>query len=87
MPDRLALIVEDGIALLMLNRLNVLNSINAQLIADMRACVTEVANNPEARVLPITGSGRGFRIGADLASGPTKTLGMIRQLYRKSANK
>jgi len=79
-PDRLmetlTLTVEDGIALLTLNRPDVLNSINTQLIADMRACVAEVASNPEARVLLITGSGRGFCAGADLAAQGQREEGM-----------
>ncbi|MEP2829596.1 MULTISPECIES: enoyl-CoA hydratase-related protein [Alphaproteobacteria] len=74
--ETLTLTVEDGIALLTLNRPDVLNSINTQLIADMRACVAEVASNPEARVLLITGSGRGFCAGADLAAQGQREEGM-----------
>lgn len=62
--ETLTLAVEDGIALLTLNRPDVLNSINTQLIADMREAVAEVSRDDKARVLLITGAGRGFCAGA-----------------------
>ena len=58
--ETITLEIENSIALLTLNRPEVLNSINTQLVADMRAAVAEVAQNPDARVLVVTGSGRGF---------------------------
>lgn len=54
--ETLTLAVEDGIALLTLNRPDVLNSINTQLIADMREAVAEVSRDDKARVLLITGA-------------------------------
>lgn len=57
---------ENGIALLTLNRPEVLNSINTTLIAEVRAAVAKVAKNDDARVLVITGAGRGLCAGADL---------------------
>ncbi len=74
--ETLTLEVKDGIALLTLNRPDVLNSINTQLIADMREAVAAVAKNPEARVLLITGAGRGFCAGADLAAQGQRQEGM-----------
>lgn len=66
--ETLTLSTNDGIALLTLNRPDVLNSINTQLIADMRDAVAAVSKDPAARVLLITGAGRGFCAGADLAA-------------------
>lgn len=74
--ETITLAVEDGIALLTLNRPEVLNSIDTRLIADMRTAVAEVAENPEARVLLITGAGRGFCAGADLAAQGQRHDGM-----------
>ncbi len=74
--ETLTLAIEDGIALLTLNRPEVLNSIDTRLIADMRAAVAEVAINPDARVLLITGAGRGFCAGADLAAQGQRQDGM-----------
>jgi 2-(1,2-epoxy-1,2-dihydrophenyl)acetyl-CoA isomerase len=66
----------DGIALLTLNRPEVLNSINMALIAEMRAAVAEVAADKSVRVLVITGAGRAFCAGADLAAQSTRPEGM-----------
>jgi 2-(1,2-epoxy-1,2-dihydrophenyl)acetyl-CoA isomerase len=61
--------INDGIALLKLNRPKVLNSLNAQLMDEMRSALAEVSNNDAARVLVLTGNGRGFCAGADLSGG------------------
>lgn len=60
--------VKNGVALLTLNRPDVLNSINMELIAEVREAVKACAHDPAARVLLITGAGRGFCAGADLAA-------------------
>ena len=52
----------DGVAQLTLNRPKVLNSINTQMIADVREAVAQFAADETARVLLITGSGRGFAV-------------------------
>ncbi|MDO8289390.1 MAG: enoyl-CoA hydratase-related protein [Parvibaculum sp.] len=68
--------IKDSIAVLTLNRPEVLNSINTAMIADIRAAVAEVAADASARVLLITGEGRGFCAGADLAAQGQRTEGM-----------
>nr|RAW04030.1 enoyl-CoA hydratase [Aerococcus urinae] len=65
--ETITLETTNGIALLTLNRPTVLNSINTTLIAEVRAAVAEVAADKQARVLLITGAGRGFCAGADLS--------------------
>lgn len=60
--------VSNGVATLTLNRPDVLNAINMDLIRDIRAAVKAVEEDASARVLLITGAGRGFCSGADLAS-------------------
>ena len=59
--------IDDGIALLKLNRPKVLNSLNAQLMDEVRSALAEISENDAARVLVLTGNGRGFCAGADLA--------------------
>ena len=66
----------DGTAVLTLNRPDVLNSINQQLIAEMRALIAEVARDYGVRALIITGAGRAFCAGADLAADPDLEPGM-----------
>ena len=61
--------VSDGIARLTLNRPDVLNSINPQMIDEVRSAVASFAEDKTARVLLLTGNGRAFCSGADLATG------------------
>ncbi|NOX40425.1 MAG: 2-(1,2-epoxy-1,2-dihydrophenyl)acetyl-CoA isomerase [Alphaproteobacteria bacterium] len=58
------LAIKDQIATLTLNRPDVLNGMNAQMRAEIFDAVKEAANS--ARVLVITGAGRGFCSGQDL---------------------
>jgi len=57
----------DGVATLTLNRPQSLNSLNKGLIDDIRAALRVLAKDDDAKVLVITGAGRGFCAGADLA--------------------
>ena len=66
----------DGTAVLTLNRPEVLNSINQQLIAELRAVIAEVARDDGVRALVLTGAGRAFCAGADLGADPGLEPGM-----------
>ncbi len=66
----------DGTVVLTLDRPGVLNSINQQLIDDLRAAISAVARDDDARVLVVTGAGRAFCAGADLAAGVDLGRGM-----------
>jgi 2-(1,2-epoxy-1,2-dihydrophenyl)acetyl-CoA isomerase len=57
--------VDGGIARLTLNRPERLNSFNTAMHAEVRAALAEVRSS-EARVLVLTGAGRGFCAGQDL---------------------
>ena len=57
--------VSDGIARLTLNRPERLNSFNGQMHAEVRNALGRVAGDG-ARVLVLTGAGRGFCAGQDL---------------------
>jgi 2-(1,2-epoxy-1,2-dihydrophenyl)acetyl-CoA isomerase len=58
--------VEGGIARLTLNRPDKLNSFNSQMHAEVRRALQELAAT-QARVLVLTGAGRAFCAGQDLA--------------------
>ncbi|MGV8996976.1 MAG: enoyl-CoA hydratase-related protein [Parvibaculaceae bacterium] len=68
--------VKDRVGILTLNRPEVLNSINKALTAEVRATVKEVAGDENVGVLLITGAGRGFCAGADLAEQSARPEGM-----------
>lgn len=60
--------IEEGIALVTLNRPDRLNAINRELIDDMDQALDRLSSG-EFRVGILTGAGRGFCAGADLSSG------------------
>ncbi len=64
------LVVEekDGVLVITLNRPEVLNSINQQLIAEFRSVLAESLAKRSVRALLVTGAGRAFCAGADLAA-------------------
>ncbi|MBS0614896.1 MAG: 2-(1,2-epoxy-1,2-dihydrophenyl)acetyl-CoA isomerase [Proteobacteria bacterium] len=59
--------LESGVARLTLNRPDKLNSFTSQMHAEIREVLAELANSREARVLLLTGAGRAFCAGQDLA--------------------
>lgn len=59
----------DGVVTLTLNRPDRLNALTGPQWDDLRAIFEEVASNRGDRVLVITGAGKGFCAGADLATG------------------
>jgi enoyl-CoA hydratase/carnithine racemase len=61
--------VEDGVATLTLNRPDRLNAFTTQMMADMIAAFDATDADDAVRAVIVTGAGRGFCAGADLASG------------------
>lgn len=59
--------IEDGVALLSLNRPEQLNSFNAAMHGEVREALKQIRQNAEVRVLLLTGEGRGFCAGQDLS--------------------
>ncbi len=59
-----------GVAAITLNRPHVLNALDDTLLGALQAAVDRAAADAQARVVLLTGSGRGFCAGADLASVP-----------------
>jgi 2-(1,2-epoxy-1,2-dihydrophenyl)acetyl-CoA isomerase len=59
--------IRDGVARLTLNRPEKLNSFNVQMHEEVQEALKQVEVNPNTRVLVLTGAGRGFCAGQDLA--------------------
>ena len=57
----------DAIALLTLNRPDALNSLDREILGALGDAIAEVAADGSARVLVLTGEGRAFAAGADIA--------------------
>ena len=65
---------DQGIAIIKLNRPEVLNAMNKQLWLDIQVALEDAKNDPKVTVLVISGEGRAFSTGADLKESKTRTL-------------
>jgi len=66
--------VEDGIATITFNRPKALNAMNAQTMTELQQAAIACKNDPEVKVLILTGSGtKAFVAGADIAEMQDKT--------------
>ena len=76
--------VSDGIALLTLDRPERLNAMSRELVADLHAALADAGDDPDCRVVILTGAGRGFCAGldlketGDLAEAPGRPSGALR---------
>lgn len=64
----------DGIAVIRLNRTQVLNAMNKQLWLDLQSALEDSRTDSEIRVVILTGEGRAFSTGADLKESKTRSL-------------
>jgi 2-(1,2-epoxy-1,2-dihydrophenyl)acetyl-CoA isomerase len=68
--DTLILETAEGIARITMNRPDSLNALNSHLLNDLYYAFEEVRADPSARVVVITGAGRGFSSGGDFSAEP-----------------
>ena len=61
--------LKEGVIVLTLNRPHVLNSLNKELVDSLLEAFDDIYENNSIRSVIITGEGRGFCSGADLAGG------------------
>jgi enoyl-CoA hydratase len=66
--------IKEGIATIKLNRPKVLNAMNKKMWLDFQVALEEVKNDPDIKVLIITGEGRAFSTGADLKESKGRTI-------------
>ncbi len=65
--------LEDGVAIVTINRPKVLNALNAQTVAELKAAFTRVADDPNIKCAILTGAGeKSFVAGADISEIATK---------------
>lgn len=60
--------VNDGVAVLTLNRPEKLNALSPDMIAQSIAAIERYANDPEVGCIVVTGAGRGFCAGGDVSA-------------------
>lgn len=59
--------VSEGIALVTINRPEAMNALNTRFFQEMDDVIAVISQNPEVKVMVITGSGKAFVAGADIA--------------------
>jgi enoyl-CoA hydratase/carnithine racemase len=69
--------VEDGVAVITLNRPDKLNAWRGEMDRDVRAAMRAASDDPDVRVIVLTGAGKGFCAGAD--------MGMLQSIQKSSA--
>ncbi len=58
--------IEDGVAVITLNRPDKLNAWRGEMDRDVRAAMREASDDPAVKVIILTGAGKGFCAGADM---------------------
>ena len=58
---------DHGVAIITLNRPDVLNSFNRGMARELQAALADAARDPDVRAVLLTGAGRGFCAGQDLS--------------------
>jgi enoyl-CoA hydratase len=64
----------DAVAVIRLNRPQVLNAMNKRLWLDMQAALEDAREDNAIKVVVVTGEGRAFSTGADLKESKTRTI-------------
>ncbi len=59
--------ISDGVAVVKLNRPNALNALNSELLSAIGDTFNELGYNDDVRVIVLTGEGKAFAAGADIA--------------------
>lgn len=67
MSDVVLCSIEDGIAVFTLNRPDKLNALSFEVVDTLQTLLDTVERDPEVRAVIVTGSGRAFCAGADIA--------------------
>jgi 2-(1,2-epoxy-1,2-dihydrophenyl)acetyl-CoA isomerase len=65
--DKITIAKDQGLATLTLNAPDKLNAVSRKMIAELKDCWEKLAADPAVRAVLLTGAGRGFCAGADLA--------------------
>ena len=74
--ENLILDKRDGVATITLDRPEAMNALSTQLGRELQDAIVDVENDPEARVLVLTGAGRAFCAGEDVKERPADSAEM-----------
>lgn len=74
--------LSEGVATVTLNRPDAMNALNVELKVALRDTLTAAAEDPAVRAVLLTGSGRAFCVGQDLAEHATNLTGDLEAMWR-----
>jgi 2-(1,2-epoxy-1,2-dihydrophenyl)acetyl-CoA isomerase len=77
---------KENLAVITLNRPDVLNSFNREMALELQACLDECENDANVRAILITGEGRAFCAGQDLAEAIADDAPTIDTIVREHYN-
>ncbi|MAR95258.1 MAG: enoyl-CoA hydratase [Gammaproteobacteria bacterium] len=80
--ETIELVKKNNIAVIRLNRPDLLNAVNEQLVWDFQEATFDVKSDKSIKVVILTGSGRGFSAGADLSERKSSWKGSKDALIR-----
>ena len=78
--------VTDGIATVTISRPQALNALNSRFFQEMDALIAEIARRDDVKVLIITGEGKAFVAGADIAEMVSQTQDQAREFSKRGQN-
>jgi len=71
---------EENIAVITLNRPEVLNALNTEILQELDSALEEIRKDDKIKAVVITGAGRAFSAGADLSETPPDEAGMRKRI-------
>jgi 2-(1,2-epoxy-1,2-dihydrophenyl)acetyl-CoA isomerase len=72
---------QENVSQIRLNRPNVLNALTLELLGELKEVLTKAAQQKDVRAVLLTGEGRGFCAGADLAATPFQNVQEVVETY------
>jgi len=73
---------EDGIGIVTINRPKALNALNMEVFTELYTMFSEIENDPDIRVIILTGAGKAFIAGADILEMKDKTSVNIEEFIK-----
>jgi enoyl-CoA hydratase len=80
--QNLILTKEDGLGIVTINRPKYLNTLNLEVFKEIYAMFTQIENDPEVRVVILTGTGKAFVAGVDILGMKDQTAVSIEEFVR-----
>lgn len=82
MSDTVLFDLTDGVATVTLNRPDAMNALNTELKDALRDTLQSAADDPDVRAVILTGAGRAFCVGQDLAEHARNLTGDVEAVWR-----